>query len=55
MELEIAPQPTPEERAAIERALRSIAASRGAQERGDWWQAGVRESVFDEDVSSSES
>jgi hypothetical protein len=53
--LEITPTPTSEERAAIEQALASIVDSRGAQGRAEWWQAGVRENVLDEDVPNPES
>jgi hypothetical protein len=46
--IEITPEPTPEERAAIVAALERL---RAEDERtpGCWWEAGVRESVEDED------
>lgn len=47
MELEITPEPTPEERAAIVAALEALA----AEERrgpGAWWEAGLRENVEDD-------
>ena len=48
MAVEIRPEPTPEEREAIVRALAAL------DGRGDhvsaWWEAGVRESVEDEDL-----
>jgi hypothetical protein len=48
--LEITPEPTPEERAAILAALDRIEAD--AQRRpGAWWEAGLRENVLDEDDS----
>jgi hypothetical protein len=42
--LEITPEPTPEERAAIEAALEQWQAEPG-RDRGSWWEAGLRESV----------
>jgi hypothetical protein len=48
VELEITPEPTPEERAAIERALAMLLASRATAARGEWWHTGVRENVLDE-------
>jgi hypothetical protein len=46
-EIEIAPEPSPEERAAIVAALEQLEADevRGG---GAWWEAGLRESVDDE-------
>jgi len=46
--VEITPEPTPEERAAILAALEQFHAE---EERGPgrWWVAGLRESVEDED------
>ncbi len=44
MELDWRPEPTPEEREALERALARVLAERG-RERSDWWREGVRESV----------
>ena len=45
--IEITPEPTPEEQAAILSALEQL---RAEEERrpGAWWEAGVRESVLDE-------
>jgi hypothetical protein len=47
-DIEITPEPTPEERAAILAALEQL---RAEEERGPgrWWEAGLRESVEDED------
>jgi hypothetical protein len=47
-DIEITPEPTPEERAAILAALEQL---RAEEERrpGRWWQAGLRESLEDED------
>jgi hypothetical protein len=46
--VEITPEPTPEQRAAILSALEQV---RAEEERGlgRWWEAGLRESVEDED------
>jgi len=46
-QIEITPEPTPEERVAIVAALEQV---RAEQERGPgrWWEVGLRESVFDE-------
>jgi hypothetical protein len=47
VQFEITPEPTPEERAALEQAL---AASVAGHENGAsaWWEAGLRESVEEE-------
>jgi hypothetical protein len=42
MAVEIRPEPTPDEREAIVRALAEID---GDSQRSEWWAAGVRESV----------
>jgi len=43
MSLEISPEPTPEERDAL---LRALAAQNGAHRRlSPWWEAGIREAV----------
>ena len=42
MPLEIKPEPTPEEREAI---MRALAEQDGAAEPAAWWRAGVREAV----------
>ena len=49
MTVGITPEPTPEERAAILAALEEL---RAEEERGPggWWEAGLRESVEDEDA-----
>jgi hypothetical protein len=44
MEIEIVPEPTPEERAAIELAL-ARAAQTAAPARCAWWQAGIEEAL----------
>ena len=41
--VEVTPQPTPEEREALERALAE--AAKPEPGRSDWWREGVRESV----------
>jgi len=46
--VEITPEPTPEERAAILAALEQVRAAE-ARGPGAWWEAGLRESVGDED------
>jgi hypothetical protein len=47
MEIEIVPEPTPEERAAIELAL--ARAAQAASGRGAWWQAGIEEALAGSD------
>lgn len=47
--LEITPEPTPEERAAIVAALERLGAGEECGP-GAWWEAGLRESVEDEDA-----
>jgi hypothetical protein len=48
MNVEITPDPTPEERAAIVAALEQL---RAEEERGlgPWWETGLRENVGEED------
>jgi hypothetical protein len=51
VELEITPEPTPEERAAIVKALAALAARDGrpgAGGRGEWWRRGQQEAVEQE-------
>jgi hypothetical protein len=50
MELEITPEPSPEERAALEQALAEAAAEPG-DPRGPWWREGLS-AALDEDRSS---
>ena len=47
MQLEIEPEPSSEEREALERALAALAAP-SADPRGAWWREGVRENVSPE-------
>jgi hypothetical protein len=47
-QIEITPEPTPEERAAILAALDQLESDRTSAP-GPWWEAGLRESVEDED------
>jgi len=47
VELEITPEPTPEERAAIVAAIEALEAE-AARGRGAWWEAGLRENVEDD-------
>lgn len=50
MELEITPEPSPEEREALERALaRLLQEPASAQERSAWWREGIRESLSEEE------
>lgn len=46
-DIEITPEPTPEERAAILAALEQVEAD-DALGPGAWWEAGLRENVEDE-------
>jgi hypothetical protein len=48
MNLDWSPEPTPEEREALERALARLVAERD-DPRGAWWRAGVEESVASDD------
>jgi hypothetical protein len=45
MELDVRPEPEPEEREAIARALAETARPPAAPERTAWWREGVRENV----------
>ena len=52
---EIVPEPTPEEREAIERALGAARTAERA-DRGEWWRQGLRESLgWDEELHRTES
>jgi hypothetical protein len=53
MELEITPEPPPEEREALERALARLLAE-PARERSAWWREGVRENLDDVELSPEE-
>jgi hypothetical protein len=44
MDYAVRPEPSPEEREALERALLRLLAEH-SDARGDWWRAGVRESL----------
>jgi hypothetical protein len=48
VELDWKPEPTPEEREALEQALARLLAERD-HERSAWWREGVQESVSPED------
>jgi len=48
--IEITPEPSPEERAAIVAALEELAAAE-AGGLGAWWEAGLRESVDDDEAA----
>jgi hypothetical protein len=48
VQLEITPEPTPEERAALEQAVEH-ALREESDGPGAWWEAGVREAVEGED------
>ncbi len=47
MELDVRPEPTPEERQALAQALARAVASKPDAERSAWWRIGVRENVLD--------
>jgi hypothetical protein len=49
MELEITPEPSPEEREALERSLARLLEADGTGERGSWWRAGVAENLSPEE------
>jgi hypothetical protein len=48
VELHIEPEPTPEERAAIEQALAVAPSGRGEHARSAWWRAGLEEALSTE-------
>jgi len=50
MEIEITPEPSPEERDAIERALARLL-EEGAEQRSAWWREGVAENLNLEEES----
>jgi hypothetical protein len=49
VDLEITPEPSPEERDALERALARLLEYEGVGERGAWWREGVGENVNPEE------
>jgi len=49
VELEIEPEPTPEERTAIERALAAAWDGPRLEPRGAWWRAGLAEALSGSD------
>jgi hypothetical protein len=51
VELRWSPEPSPEEREALARALARVLAER-EDPRGAWWRAGVGENVVEEDVTA---
>lgn len=51
MDLEVTPDPSPDERAALERAL-AESVGKAADPRSAWWREGLREDM-DEDQSQS--
>ena len=48
MEIEITPEPSPEEREAIERAVARLLEER-TEQRSDWWREGVAENLSGEE------
>jgi hypothetical protein len=48
VKLDWKPEPTPEEREALDRALERVLAERDDR-RGAWWREGVQESLSPED------
>jgi hypothetical protein len=51
MHLEITPEPTPEERAAIEAVLAPLLAD-DPEPAGAWWRAGVLDAIEDDEPDS---
>jgi hypothetical protein len=49
VQLEITPEPTPEERAALELAVEHALSEEPDAAPGAWWEAGVREAVEGDD------
>jgi hypothetical protein len=49
VDLEITPEPSPEEREALEHALARLLRGEGVGERGAWWREGVGENVSPEE------
>jgi hypothetical protein len=45
MELEITPEPSPEEREVLEQALTRLLAADSAAEPSAWWRAGLEEAL----------
>jgi hypothetical protein len=49
VELEITPEPSPEERAVVERSLTRLVQEDIPAGRGAWWRAGIEENVSPEE------
>ncbi|MBA2537444.1 MAG: hypothetical protein H0V20_08450 [Actinobacteria bacterium] len=49
MRSEIRPEPPPDEREALEQALKRLLSPSEGVATSAWWRAGVRESVLDDD------
>jgi hypothetical protein len=49
MDLDVAPEPSPAERSALDEALRRIAFTREDGPVSAWWSEGVRENVLEDD------
>jgi hypothetical protein len=52
VELEITPEPPPEEREALERALARLL-EEPRDQRGAWWRAGIYENVTEPEEESA--
>lgn len=48
MTIEISPEPTPEEREALLRALAALNGDADARETSAWWRAGILDAVGEE-------
>jgi hypothetical protein len=54
MQVEITPEPTPTEQAALEQALAALVAPTDTPGRGEWWRQGIRENAVDDEDLYSE-
>jgi hypothetical protein len=45
VELEVTPEPSPEERDALERALAGLLEAEPPPPRGAWWRAGIEDAL----------
>jgi hypothetical protein len=53
MDLDVKPEPTPEEEAALRAALAKLRSSQSEDSRNEWWRQGVEENLDAADADPS--
>jgi hypothetical protein len=54
VELEIEPEPTPQERVAIAKAIAAVEALVRPRDRGSWWRSGVAATLGSDEATGGE-